>query len=171
MRICVRGHTNETLVGWPRPNFLAVCNPNITCILNDTKFNINYICEGHQNVIGWNRLDMNLIKGVHQARRSFPSGHASFSAATMMFLVFYIERRIITSSTYIVVLFKPFVQLSIIVLASFIAMSRVKDYHHHLVDVLFGFFLGIMISLLVVRHCMIWLGSLPIRCDIKKCTP
>ena len=30
----------KTEVGWLRPNFLAVCNPNITCTVNDTQYNV-----------------------------------------------------------------------------------------------------------------------------------
>ncbi|KAL8178606.1 UNVERIFIED_CONTAM: Phospholipid phosphatase 3 [Gekko kuhli] len=62
-------------VGRLRPNFLAVCNPNIT-LTNCSKGYIEvYRC-----------LNADESK-VQEARKSFFSGHASFSLYTMLYLV------------------------------------------------------------------------------------
>ena len=99
----------KTVVGFPRPNFLEVCNPNITCASNNTNFNIDYICQGMEVHGDGNLIFTTQLKGVNQARRSFPSGHASFSAAAMTFLVLYVEKRINFSNKF--VLLKPFIQI------------------------------------------------------------
>ena len=148
----------KTVVGWPRPNFMAVCNPNITCSPNNTIFNTDYECKGTTLLGDWKRIDGKQWKSVNQARRSFPSGHASSSATVMAFTVLYVEMRIPSSDSLVLV--KPFIQIVSICVASFIAMSRVSDYYHHVVDVIFGGFLGIVIGLMVGRNCMKWLISL-----------
>jgi len=50
-------------------------------------------------------------------------------------------------------------QISSIGIASFIAMSRVMDYYHHLVDVFVGFTIGVLIGYLVSKHSLKWLKT------------
>ena len=158
----------KTEVGWLRPNFLAVCNPNITCTANSTKFHEDYVCLGTKLIGEWKRisgkLEWNVNEksepGINQARRSFPSGHASSSAAFASFNILYIEKRIKPSNEY--VLLKPFVQLIWVCISAFVAFSRVKDYYHHLQDVIFGAILGSSVSLLAGKFCMKWLLSISV---------
>ena len=151
--------TIKTVVGRPRPNFLAVCNPNITCTPDNTQFNTDYECQGTELLGDWKRLntDEKKMRGVNQARRSFPSGHAAHSASVATFAFLYIEKRIKTPESNMLVLLKPLMQLAWIGVALFIGMSRVKDYYHHLDDVIFGAILGMMVSFIVGRNCMKWL--------------
>ena len=151
--------TIKTVVGRPRPNFLAVCNPNITCTPDNTQFNMDYVCQGTELFGDWKRLntDEKKMRGVNQARRSFPSGHASHSASVATFAFLYIEKRIKTPESNLLVLLKPLMQLIWICVSLFMCMSRVKDYYHHLDDVIFGAILGMIVSFIVGRNCMKWL--------------
>ena len=161
----------KTVVGWPRPNFLEVCNPNISCSLNTTKYNMDYVCQGTDLFGDWKRLNTDkMMRGISQARRSFPSGHASFSASAMAFLVFYVESRIRQEQKSCSLIFlKPFIQLILISIAVFIGMSRVKDYYHHLIDVLVGATLGIAVSFMVWRNCSKWLQNInKCRCKLGR---
>lgn len=64
-------------IGRLRPHFFDVCKPDIDC--NDPKFKFAYIEEFNCQQKNSRRLkDMRL---------SFPSGHSSFSAYCMVFLV------------------------------------------------------------------------------------
>ena len=145
----------KTEVGWLRPNFLAICNPNITCSANNTQYNEDFICLGTEFVGEWKHMNDKLNQGINQARRSFPSGHASYTASFAAFNILYIEKRIISSDEY--VLFKPFIQFIWVGIATFISLSRVMDYYHHLQDVIFGAFLGCFVAIIGGKVCMSWL--------------
>lgn len=81
----------KRFAGRLRPNFLAVCKPNnlnsSICISSYGTYNAIYtggsFCTGHANKVA-------------QARMSFPSGHSSFSTYTMLFLVIYLQARLVT---------------------------------------------------------------------------
>ena len=162
----------KSTVGSLRPHFIAVCNPDIDCFENSTSvYHLNYTCQAN--------LSYEDQKTINEARRSFPSGHSSFSAAVMTFNIIYIQLRyrifkfqiecngnisspdFDASTTY----FRLLMQISSIGITSFIAMSRVKDYYHHLVDVLVGFTIGVLIGYLVSKHSMKWLEHMetPLR--------
>ncbi|PIN96773.1 hypothetical protein AB205_0001930, partial [Aquarana catesbeiana] len=61
-------------IGRLRPHFLAVCNPDFTKINCSLGYIQEYTCTGLPNK-------------VMEARKSFFSGHASFSMYTMLYLV------------------------------------------------------------------------------------
>jgi phosphatidate phosphatase len=125
-------------VGRLRPHFLAVCNPNVTCSIEDTEYHLDYVCQD------------GTIKDENRARLSFPSGHASMSATVMGFIMVYVQVRCITPARF--VLLKPIINLTMLILALWISMTRVSDYHHHLNDVLFGFVLGAIVGVLGGIH-------------------
>ena len=145
----------KTQVGWLRPNFLAVCNPNVTCNANNTQLNEDYVCLGTKLFGDWKRMNDNEMRGTNQAMRSFPSGHASYSASFASFAILYIEKRMKLSNEF--VLLKPSIQLIWVGISAFVAFSRVREYYHHLQDVIFGAFLGSFVSFLAGRCCMKWL--------------
>ena len=144
-------------IGTLRPNFFAVCNPNVTCSgSEDNKiYHTNYTCQGISS------------KKEASLRTSFPSGHAAFSAAAALFLVAYIQTkmrknisvsccgRINTASTFVVLL-GPSLQFVCLVLSCWTSLLRVSDYKHHLLDVIVGYVLGGIIGIIAAYHALKW---------------
>ena len=123
-------------VGSLRPHFLSVCNPNATCTsTEESDYQLNFICLNSAS------------SEEDQSRRSFPSGHASMASTTMIFLIVYFLRRCEYGEKQIPIFLKLTISLSLFSLAMWISMTRVSDYHHHLIDVLFGMLLGGSIGL------------------------
>ncbi|XP_032243061.2 phospholipid phosphatase 3 [Nematostella vectensis] len=121
-------------VGRQRPYFLAVCKPDplkINCTAG--QYTELSVCTGDK-------------AEILEARLSFPSGHSSFAAYTMVFLSLYLEAIIPTRKT---VLLKPFLQVSAISLGLLCALSRIFDYRHHWGDVLAGLAIGTLIAFYV----------------------
>ncbi|XP_015282919.1 PREDICTED: lipid phosphate phosphohydrolase 3 isoform X2 [Gekko japonicus] len=118
-------------VGRLRPNFLAVCNPNIT-LTNCSKGYIEvYRC-----------LNADESK-VQEARKSFFSGHASFSLYTMLYLVLYLQARFTWRGAR---LLRPLLQFTLLMMAFYTGLSRVSDHKHHPSDVLAGFAQGALVA-------------------------
>jgi phosphatidate phosphatase len=121
-----------------RPHFIDVCRPNwesIDCGLPENpKYIDTYTCTGNADM-------------VKEARLSFPSGHASFSAFTMMFLVLYLQAKM---NCLKLPLLRPLLQLVTVMAAMYTALSRISDHKHHWSDVLFGSLLGTTVAVLIV---------------------
>lgn len=139
-----------------RPDFFERCWP-------DGIMNSEMICTGEY----WSVLD---------GRKSFPSGHSSFSFATLGYLSFYLigKLKIFTEegrgrSYRLIVCFLPSLVALLIgkfrsFLASkcsfdiyqlrkfFLAISRTMDYHHWKEDVVCGILIGIIIAYLCYRQ-------------------
>ena len=49
----------------------------------------------------------------------------------------------------------------------FLAITRVSDYYHHIIDVLVGFSLGMIIGILVGRHNIRWLQTIDDDLSLK----
>ena len=152
----------KSTVGSLRPHFMEVCNPDVDCskYSNDV-YLLNYTCQANKN------YESQEI--IIEARRSFPSGHSSVSAAVMGFNILYIQLRYKDLNfrelfyrnlgfNMCTVYLRLFLQILCIGVACFIAMSRVMDYYHHMIDVTSGFLLGSIIGFWVSQQCMIWLG-------------
>ncbi|KAJ2352941.1 hypothetical protein GGF43_003619 [Coemansia sp. RSA 2618] len=132
------GHNNtatniiKNVVGRPRPDFIARCQPNIT--ENPPLRLVDYrVCT--QTDLGYLREGM----------RSFPSGHASLSFCGLTFAALYLashfrynDQRGHAYKT--IIFYLP------LFCASLIAISRTADYHHHWQDVLAGSLLGIFVG-------------------------
>lgn len=85
-------------------------------------------------------------KLIEEARLSFPSGHASFSSYTMVFLIVYVEARLfLLKFRYI----KPLIQVAAFIAAYVTSTSRISDYHHRGSDVIGGALLGTTIALAI----------------------
>ncbi|PSN49334.1 putative phosphatidate phosphatase [Blattella germanica] len=80
---------------------------------------------------------------------SFPSGHSSFSAYTMIFLVLYIQTRFTWEGSR---LLRHFLQYLCLMLAMGTALSRISDYKHHWSDVLAGSLQGALVAILVAYY-------------------
>lgn len=130
-------------IGRLRPHFFDVCKPDWSK-LNGTGAGSFYrpfpyieedICTGQDSAL------------ITEARVSFPSGHSSNSVYCMVFLVIYMQKRLLWEG---MLLIKPFLQTVFLLLAIYTCLSRVSDYKHHPTDVLAGGLLGLIVAVLVL---------------------
>lgn len=129
----------KLLVGRPRPDFVYRCWPG--GVVPEHAFDNEYLnCTGNPEVV---------IEG----RKSFPSGHSSFSFSAWGFVFFYLSGKLGTfhctrpSSSWRLLL-----PLVFLVVPMAIAISRTADYHHHWQDVVVGSALGFSVIWMVYRQ-------------------
>lgn len=142
LTVCIDGVVTDILKNWvgrPRPDFLARCGPIATTPL-DTFVGIN-VCTAPLG-------ERALVDGM----RSTPSGHLSISFSAFLFLSmwlfgqFQLLRNVSTNPVYwYLFAFTP------LLLAFYVALSRVQDYRHHFVDIILGGILGCTIAVVVYR--------------------
>jgi len=126
-------------VGRQRPHFIDVCKPAINCT---TWPKYQYVTDP--------KCTTTDLETLREARLSFPSGHSSFGAYTMFFLVLYIQARLIWPMVSLLV--KHILQNICVVLGVACALSRISDYKHHWSDVLSGVILGVVVAMLTAFH-------------------
>ncbi|XP_066967218.1 phospholipid phosphatase 1 isoform X1 [Macrobrachium rosenbergii] len=124
-------------VGRLRPHFVDICKPDWSQI------NCSEIYVQH---IPCTNTDEHRLK---EARLSFPSGHASFSAYTMIYLVIYLQVRFKFKGPE---LLRPFLQFVCLMLTFYTSVSRISDYKHHWSDVLSGFIIGTIVAILIALY-------------------
>jgi len=119
----------KTTVGRPRPHMLARCELGEKVLrATTTLFSMQDCMQPHR---------------LHDAFRSFPSGHSSLAFSGLGFLALFAakEAGLMHSPLHV---YKVFLAMAPLLLAGFIAASRVSDYHHHPTDVLFGSGVGLL---------------------------
>ncbi|XP_037070512.1 putative phosphatidate phosphatase isoform X1 [Pollicipes pollicipes] len=141
-------------IGRLRPHFITVCQPDFN------KIN----CSGHAFIEDFECLGDN-VKAIREARLSFPSGHASFSFYTMVYLALYLQARLTWRATK---LLRPFLQFICVMLCWYTALSRVSDYKHHPTDVLGGAVLGTVVAVVVAVYVS---GMFKKRCAAADVQP
>ncbi|KAJ6642774.1 putative phosphatidate phosphatase [Pseudolycoriella hygida] len=130
-------------IGRLRPHFFDVCQPqmmdgtNCSDAINFGRYIENFTCLG----IGSN------TRMLKEMRLSFPSGHASWSAYTMIYCAIYLQARMTWRGSK---LLKHFIQFILILITWYTCMTRISDYKHHWSDVLAGATLGTFCALIVV---------------------
>jgi len=126
-------------VGRCRPDFLYRCWPD--GVVPKDAFSSEYLnCTGHPDV-------------VLEGRKSFPSGHSSFSFAAWGFVFFYISGKLGTfHCTKPSPSWRLLLPLVFLVVPMAIALSRTADYHHHWQDVVVGSLLGLCVTWIVYRQ-------------------
>lgn len=124
-------------VGRPRPDFVYRCWPDGDVPAPDL-ITFPLSCPGDPDSI---------IEG----RKSFPSGHSSFSFACWGFLFLYISGKLGTfcGESKPATSLKLLLSLSLLMVPLVIAISRTADYHHHWQDVSVGSLLGLAIIWMV----------------------
>jgi diacylglycerol diphosphate phosphatase/phosphatidate phosphatase len=85
---------------------------------------------------------------LEEGRRSFPSGHASTSFAGLGFAALFLagQLHIFDGAAWA---WKLTLSFCPIVLAAFVAITRVLDFRHHCIDVIVGAALGIVVTTIV----------------------
>ncbi|XP_042888721.1 phospholipid phosphatase 2-like isoform X1 [Penaeus japonicus] len=136
----------KTTVSEPRPHFWDTCRPNIT----------EEQCRQPYVILSW-RDCTNPLKQSHprliDSMKSFPSGHASLSVFSSIFMMVYIKQRIWGRSSR---LLAPWIQLLWAVWTLYCCQSRIADNRHHWWDVLAGGLLGAFASFLTVHYFSNW---------------
>lgn len=126
----------KVCVGRPRPDFYYRCFPEE----DGEDFNN---CQGDR-------------RSIMDGRKSFPSGHSSFSFASMTLITLYLLDRWhvagYTALSSVNQTWKLCVLMFPTVLATLIAISRTCDYHHHYQDVIAGGLIGFTIAYICYRH-------------------
>ncbi|XP_054459059.1 phospholipid phosphatase 3 isoform X2 [Anoplopoma fimbria] len=137
-------------VGRMRPHFLDVCKPDYSTIDCSLGYITNYTCTGEES-------------DVQEARKSFFSGHASFSMYTMLYLAFYLQSRFSWRGAR---LLRPLLQFTLLMMAFYTGLSRVSDHKHHPTDVLAGFVQGALVA-----YCIVFYVSDLFKPRVKPATP
>ncbi|XP_067893153.1 phospholipid phosphatase 3 isoform X2 [Heterodontus francisci] len=123
-------------VGRLRPHFLHICNPNLSIINCSLGYIVDFECRGNESE-------------VQEARKSFFSGHASFSLYTMLYLAFYLQARFTWRGGR---LLRPLLQFTLVMMAFYTGLSRVSDHKHHPTDVLAGFVQGALVAYFIAFY-------------------
>ncbi|PHH63922.1 hypothetical protein CDD81_5370 [Ophiocordyceps australis] len=129
--------TVKNLVGRPRPDLLARCQPDRASLQPGVPLSIDVCTTPHD-------------ASLHDGWRSFPSGHSSFSFAGLGYLSFFFAGQLRV--------FRPardgggrdlvraMLCLMPLIGAAFIAISRWEDYRHDAIDITTGTVLGFCIA-------------------------
>jgi len=147
-------------VGRLRPHFLTICQPSFSDELCKDEFGYpKYVVEDDSKIC-FGLQSNTTQKMMREARMSFMSGHSSFSFYCATFLVLYLQARLnkfpdtslhfVNRTVKILKVIRPFLQFSIIVLAFWIALTRISDYFHHPTDVVAGCIVGIVFGILTL---------------------
>ncbi|KAJ2954257.1 hypothetical protein O0L34_g2506 [Tuta absoluta] len=129
LALSINAFTTEVIkliTGRPRPDFFYRCFP-------DGNMNEEMICSGNP-------------RDVWEGRKSFPSGHSSFTFCSMGFVSAWLCGRLGVVSrrrgrtSMLVTCVPP------LALALGVAISRYWDNHHHMEDIIVGSVLGLLVS-------------------------
>ena len=182
-------------VGRLRPYFLSACNIDLTKDICEDQFGYqkfvlvnNSDCRGpwYDPQIGntaWNdqnseyhwifeeckdKSETSCIEHImNEGRKSFMSGHSSFSFYCAAFLIIYLHSRLSYETPFGSMkqkdgtvycriflrglrVLRPFLQFMFFILAFWVALTRIKDYRHHPMDVVTGTIVGVVFSGLVL---------------------
>lgn len=145
----------KLMVGRPRPDFYERCFPDGKQAFEG----ITPLCTGDSDVI---------IEG----RKSFPSGHSSWSFAGLLYLSLYLAGQLrIVSSSPPRSLPNFLLALCPCLLGLFIALSRYCDYWHHYQDIVWGSVIGAVIATISYHYYHYplwdWDSDTPRGCEIS----
>ncbi|CAI5760815.1 unnamed protein product [Candida verbasci] len=123
----------KNITGLPRPDMIERCEPFFTDVIPLTQLSTVEVCTQEN----WNL--------VQEGFRTFPSGHSSTVFCGMIITSLNIAARLQTFDNRNNS-FKVFLTISPLLLASFVASTRVSDNRHYLLDVIAGSFIGFTIG-------------------------
>lgn len=127
----------KLLVGEPRPHFLDTCRPDHAANCT-TGYVSNFTCT--------NKDDNQWF--VRDSTKSFPSGHASISVYTSIFMMWFVQSRVPGNITYLLV---PWLQCMCVLWGMVCSFTRITDHRHHWWDVLAGSVFGIAVAVFTVK--------------------
>lgn len=138
----------KTVVGEARPHFWDTCKPNITS--EQCKLQYGYVTVTWHNCT--NPYGLSHPRLV-DSMKSFPSGHASLSVFSSIFMIVYIKQRLWNTWS---VLGAPSLQMIWAVWTIICCQSRIWDNRHHWWDVLGGGLLGTFGALVTLHYFSNW---------------
>ena len=140
-------------VGRLRPFYLTACGVKLTPELCKDEFGYEKFVVIDDDAMCDNLLSGQFTKKqLIDARLSFLSGHSSFSFYCGMFLIIYLQARLnnipradnkcVRLVLRVLKVMRPFLQFGMIILSLWISLTRISDYRHHPLDVIFGALVG-----------------------------
>uniref|UniRef100_A0A0K8U473 Putative phosphatidate phosphatase n=1 Tax=Bactrocera latifrons TaxID=174628 RepID=A0A0K8U473_BACLA len=140
----------KNVVGRLRPHFYTACQPRLpdgsSCesayqqLVGGGVYVEHYYCANRN-------LSARQLRELHV---SFPSAHSSLSFYAMLLLCFYLHAVWRGRGTTRVL--RHILQFLLLLVACYIALSRVRDYWHHWSDVLAGALLGAVYAILTAVY-------------------
>ncbi|KAL9100343.1 MAG: hypothetical protein Q9163_004265 [Psora crenata] len=157
----------KQVVGKPRPDLLARCNPDLSRRLNSAVGGIGDQTEEGINLVSWTICRQTDMSVLDEGFRAFPSGHSTMSFAGLTYLALFIcakfaitipflnyqnlthstepaglhtpiRSRAAAPPTYLLIF--PLIPIGV---AIYISSTRYSDFWHHGFDVIAGAILGI----------------------------
>ena len=138
-------------VGRLRPHFLTLCDPdyNNVCFGEEAYYSDGdeeLLNEFYQKYVNESEVCNNEKPHLlHEARLSFMSGHASFSFYCATFLIMYVNMK--SKQLDWMSKIAPLIQILLLVLATWISITRISDYYHYPFDVVCGALTGVGVAL------------------------
>ncbi|KAK7080927.1 hypothetical protein SK128_011348 [Halocaridina rubra] len=129
-----------------RPSFWSSCSPDVS----------NEQCRNEYITVSWKDCTnpYNLTRGrLVDSMKSFPSGHASVSVYSSLFMIVYIKERIWKNGSLLIAVF---MQLTWVGWTYLCCQSRIWDNRHHWWDILVGAFLGAFGTLFTLNYFSNW---------------
>lgn len=152
-------------IGRLRPYFLQACKIELTSEMCFDELKQPKYVEWWKDNLCTNSNEHELL----EARKSFLSGHASYSFYNAIFLVLYLQIRFTKSpignrgnkkSTWANTIFEgikilvPIIQFVLLALAIWISLTRISDFIHHPSDVVAGTLLGLLVGYFTIYHVL-----------------
>ncbi|KAI5961281.1 hypothetical protein KGF57_001783 [Candida theae] len=156
LSIFLDGVVTDILKNWiarPRPDFLARCGVKIDNQPGEL-LDVS-VCSAPLGV-------PLLLDGM----RSTPSGHSSISFAAFLYLSLWLSGQFKLFTSTPQHMYKYILVFLPLLLATYVASSRVQDYRHHFMDVILGSVLGSTIASSVYFHY--WSGIQSDTCDSPR---
>lgn len=135
---CVFTDILKVWIGRPRPDFLARCGPKLGTPM-DELVDVS-VCSAPLG-------DMYLKDGM----KSCPSGHSSVGFSCLGYLSLWLYGQLKAFHRRQPIFKALFASLPL-VLATYIALSRLQDYRHHLSDIILGSTLGLAIAIAIYHR-------------------
>jgi len=138
----------KVLIGGLRPNFLAVCQPDLTKAEGQGYYGVYYdytVCTGDK-------------ASVYDALESFPSGHSTAAFAGNIFISLFLNAKLKLWGADYAPVWKLVAVFIPILLGTLLSLCRLVDYTHHWYDILAGAIIGTMFALSAFRmhYCSVF---------------
>jgi len=138
----------KIMIGGLRPNFLAVCKPDLTKAEGQGFYGIYYdhtVCTGDK-------------AAVYDALESFPSGHSTAAFAGNVFIALFLNAKLKLWGADYTPVWKLIAVFVWILTATLLSLCRLVDYTHHWYDIVAGAVIGTMFAFATYRmhYCSIF---------------